>query len=305
MTPSNYKIERVAFGLILCIALLMSFQPIVRLHGPNGSQVSNAFNVRAGLTQLQSTLRLVGTITSSPDSDASLVSLTGTPATPKPLAMPFSLRMAPQVQWLVFAALAFCLLALGDLLFFQKAAAMLSFAGGCFAAVAVLHVTLMGSDLQSWTEMLTSIASLHYLRDPGLAGRMLMANSFLVSPGLGLYALTTCLFSVPALSSTRAVPRFRSVLRRDPRMSLSQPIFIRPVNSKYPAETCTSLDLSRSGLRLESSLNHHYVGMEVYLTRNVREGRPANPEEHGSVVRVEKMENGKCRIAIRIIPEAS
>jgi hypothetical protein len=45
--------------------------------------------------------------------------------------------------------------------------------------------------------------------------------------------------------------------------------------------------------------------MEVYLTRDVREGGPANPEEHGSVVRVEKMENGKCRFAVRIIPEVN
>jgi hypothetical protein len=43
--------------------------------------------------------------------------------------------------------------------------------------------------------------------------------------------------------------------------------------------------------------------MEVYLTRNDRSGGLANPEEHGSVVRVEKMENGRYRIAMRIISE--
>jgi hypothetical protein len=51
-------------------------------------------------------------------------------------------------------------------------------------------------------------------------------------------------------------------------------------------------------------LNHYYAGMELYLTRNAGAGGPASPEEHGSIVRVEKMQNGWCRIAIRIIPEA-
>ena len=64
-----------------------------------------------------------------------------------------------------------------------------------------------------------------------------------------------------------------------------------------------SLDLSESGLYLESPLNHYYVGMEVFLTRNVPASGPVNLDEHGYVVRVEKMENGRRRIAIRMISE--
>ncbi len=300
MTSSDSKVERVAFGLILCIALLMFFQPLVRLHGPNGSQVSDAFNVRSELSQLQSNLRVMAT-NRSPDSGASLVSAAGAPAAAKPLAMPFSLRMASLVHWFVFAALGFCLLALLDHFFFQKAVAIISLLGGCAGAIAVLHVMLMGSDLQSWTEVLMNTALINSPHDSGSGEVIMMANSFLVSPGFGLYVLTTCLLLVPFLSSTRAVPRLKSVVRHERRVSLSQPICIRPVNSRYPEENCTSLDVSKGGLLLESSLNHYYAGMEVYLTRNVRAGDPANPEEHGSVVRVEKMQNGRCRIAIRII----
>ena len=116
--------------------------------------------------------------------------------------------------------------------------------------------------------------------------------------------LTACLVSVPFLSSTQAFPRLRSVVRHERRVRVSQPIRLRPVNSRYPEENCTSLDVSESGLFLNTALNHYYVGMEVYLTRNVGAGGAANPEEHGSVVRVIKVQSGGCRVAIRIIPEA-
>lgn len=287
MRSSDYKVERVGFALILGIALFMFFQPLVSVHGPNGSQVANAVNVRSELSQLQSNLRAMMTVRYSTDT----------------MAIPFSLRMASLVSWLVFVALGFCLLALIDHFFFRKAVAIFSFVGGCAGAIAVLHVMLMGSDLLSWTEVLMNAAVFNSPKDPGAV--IMMANSFLVSPGFGLYVLTACLFSVPFLSFTRGVPRVRSVVRRERRVKLSMPVWLRPINSRYPEETCTSVDVAKSGLLLRSSLNHYYVGMEVYLTRNVRAGGPADPEEHGSVVRVETMQNGSCRIAIRIIPEVS
>jgi len=215
--------------------------------------------------------------------------------------MPFSLRMSSLVHWYIFAALGFCLLALLANFFFKRVLVIFSFLGGCAAAMAVLHVKLMGSDLQSWTEVSMNTALVNSPRDP--CGVIMMANSFLVNPGSALYLLTTCLFLVAFLSSTNAVPRLKSVVRTERRVSLSQPVFLRPVNSRFPEENCMSLDVSQSGLLLETSLSHHYVGMEVYLTRNARAGDPANSEEHGSVVRVEKMQNGKSRIGIHIIPE--
>jgi hypothetical protein len=301
MRSSSHKIERIGFGLILCIAVLMVFEPLVRLHGPNGAQVSDAFDLRSGLTQLQSNLRAIASTKSSAVSGASVSPVRETPATAGPLAMPFSLRMASLIPWFVFAALAFSSLALVDLLSFQKAVAMFSLAGGLLGAIAVLHVMLMGSDLRSWTEMLMNTALINSAEDP--SGLIMMASSFLVSPGFGLYVLTTCLFLVPFLSFTRAEPRLRSIVRHERRVALSEPICLRPVNSRYPQENCESVEVSKGGLLLESPFDHYYAGMEVYLTRNVHAGGPANPEAHGSVVRVEKMQDGRSRIAIRIIPE--
>jgi hypothetical protein len=303
MAFPDYKVERTAFGLFLCLALVMAFGPLVRLHDPNGARVSNAFDLRPGITQLQSELRIVASIKPSPDSGTSVSPVSATPATPQPLAMPFSLRAASIVPWCVFASLVFCLLALVDVLFFQKGVVPLSLAGGCFGAFAVLHVLLMGSDVQSWTEWVMSRPELSSPAEAAFV-RILMASSFVISPGIGLYVLTTCLLLVPFLSFTRAVPRFRSVLRRDPRVRSSQSIHIRPVNSRYPEETCTSLDLSRSGLYLESSSKHYYVGMEVYLTRSDPAGSPGSPDEHGYVARVETVNNGVCRFAIHIISKA-
>ncbi len=120
MTFSNYKAERIGFGLLLFIALLMAFGPLVRLHDPNGPRVSNAFDIRAGLAQWQSELPNGAPAKSSPDTGASVSPVTATTATPGPLAMPFSLRWASMVPWFVFAALEFSLLALLDLLFFRK-----------------------------------------------------------------------------------------------------------------------------------------------------------------------------------------
>ncbi|PYT81196.1 MAG: hypothetical protein DMG40_10055 [Acidobacteria bacterium] len=300
MTFSDYKLERVGFGLILCIALLMFFQPLVRLHGHNGSQSINAINVRYELSQLQSNLRVLATINYPSDSGASLVSEAGAPVAAKPVPIPFSLRAASLVQWFVFGALGFCLLALFGHFFFKKAVAILSLVGGCAGAIAVLHVMLMGSDLRSWTEILVNTALLSP-EDP--SGAIRMASAFLVSPAFGLYALTACLFLVPILSFSRAIPRVRSVARGEQRISRSQPISLRPVNSRYPEENCRSLNVSEGGLLLETSLNHYYVGMEIYLTRNAHAAGPANAEEHGSVVRVQKTQKGGCRIAIRIIPD--
>jgi len=301
MAFSNYKVERTAFGLLLCIALLMAFAPLIRFHDPNGARVSDAFYLRLGLAQLQSELRIVSPIKSYVYSGASASTVT---ATPGPLPMPFSLRAASIVPWCVFGALAFSLLALLDLLFIRRAFGWLSLAGGCLGMVAVLQVLLMGSDVESWTEASMSITELSSPGDSALATWNLIANSFLISPGIGLYVLTTCLLLVPLLSFTRAVPRLSAVIRSDTRVRASQAIHIRPVNSQYPQETCTSLDLSRSGLYLETSSSHYYVGMEVYLTRNVPAGGPANDDEHGYVVRVEKMGNAGCRFAIHIISKA-
>jgi hypothetical protein len=304
MSVSIYKVERIGFGLLLVIALLMAFEPLARLHDPNGSRTSDAFDLPSGIRQLQSELRIVAPIKSSLYSDAGVSPATATPATPGPSPLPFSIQTAAIIPWCVFAALVFSLLALVDFLFVRKWFELLSLIGGFSSAIALLYVVVLSSDLLAWTDALMNINELSSPGDPTLSGRILMANSFMISPGIGLYVLTACMLLVPFLSITHTIPRVRAVIRSARRIRISQPIHIRPVNSQFAAETCTSLDISRSGLYLESPSNHYYVGMEVYLTRNVPAGAPPNDDEHGYVVRVEKMGNAGCRFAIHVISGA-
>jgi hypothetical protein len=303
MTFSNYVVERVGLGLILCVALLMAFAPLVRIHDPNGARVSDALDLPSGIKQLQSELRIAAPIKSALYSGPASTPVQTTAATPGPMPVPFSIRTASIVPWFVFGAMAFTFLALLDLLFVQKGVALLSVVGGILAASALMHVQILSSDVQAWTDAMMSITELSSPSDAALGARVLMANSFLISPGTGLYMMSICLLLVPLLSITRAIPRLRDVIRSDARVRTSQKIHVRPINSQYPEETCASLDLSRSGLYLESPLNHYYVGMEVYLTRNVPAGAPPNDDEHGYVVRVEKGKNPGCRFAIHVIPK--
>jgi hypothetical protein len=298
---SNYKTERIVYSVLLLLALLMAIEPLVRLHDPSGSRVSDAFDLPSGIRQLQSELRIVAPIKASLYSGPSASPVTGAPATPAPLPMPFSIETSSIVPWCVFAALVFAFLALVDLLFLRRWFELLSLFGGFAAVIALTHVLVLSSDLLSWTDTLASINELNSPSDSALAARVLMTKSFLISPGIGLYVLTACLLLVPFLSITRTLPRVTAVIRRARRIRISQPIHVRPINPKYSAETCMSLDLSASGLYLESPLNHYYVGMEVFLTRNVPASGTVNLDEHGYVVRVEKQAKGGCRFAIHVI----
>lgn len=69
---SSYKIERMGFGLLLCFALLMAFEPLVRLHDPNGARIGDALDLRAGIAQTQSELRILAPAKPSPNGGASV-----------------------------------------------------------------------------------------------------------------------------------------------------------------------------------------------------------------------------------------
>ena len=301
MLFSHNRTERIIYAGLLCIALLMAIEPLVKIHDPNGSRVRDAFDLDKGISQLESELRIVAPIKSAVYSGPAVSTGVAPPAAPGLLPIPFSIRMAPIVPWCVLAALVFGFLALLDLLFLKRWYEVLSLFGGFASAIALIQVLILGSDLLAWTDTLMSINELSTPSDSAMGERILMANSFLVSPGIGLYVLATFLLLVPFLSITRTIPRVAGVIRSARRIRTSQPIHIRPINSQYSAETCMSLDLSQTGLYLESPSNHYYAGMELYLTRNQREGTPANPEEHGYVVRVEKKDKGGCRFAIHVI----
>jgi hypothetical protein len=89
--------------------------------------------------------------------------------------------------------------------------------------------------------------------------------------------------------------------RLTPRENLSEPVLIRPCDSQYPEEICTSVNVSRSGLYLVTSTEHYFVGMNVIVALNFGPDDPMHREQIGDVVRVDRLEDGKWGVAIRIL----
>jgi hypothetical protein len=89
--------------------------------------------------------------------------------------------------------------------------------------------------------------------------------------------------------------------RLTPRENLSEPVRVRPCDSQYPEEICTSVNVSRNGLFLVTSNDYYFVGMNVILTLNFGADDPMHREQIGDVVRVEKLDEDKWGVAIRIL----
>jgi hypothetical protein len=301
MAVSKNILERVGIGLALCVGLLMFLSPLVILHGAfAGDESVNGLHVGPRLAELRSGLEAASTGMSPLRGGSGMES----PSSSKPFDVPLSLTMASLVPIAIFAAFVFAVLALLDLLFIRKATGTFAFVGGCFGVLAIVHLMLMNSGLRTWTAEMIGSQQLGPNEDPFVAMRILMAHSFQLTPGPGLHVLTACLFLAAALSYSRAIPRMERVVRRSPRVETSQTIHVRPLDPALPEETCTSLNVSKFGLYLETAAMHYYSGMEVRLTRNPDAGSTAGHEERGSVVRIDKLADGKRGVAIRIITPA-
>ena len=82
------------------------------------------------------------------------------------------------------------------------------------------------------------------------------------------------------------------------RVDQSQTVRIRPAESQYAEEIRTTLNVSWDGLYFATSVGHYSCGMIVYVTRNFRSNTPANREEKGTVVRVDKLKQGRWGVAV-------
>jgi hypothetical protein len=61
-------------------------------------------------------------------------------------------------------------------------------------------------------------------------------------------------------------------------------------------------NVSRTGLYMETSAGHYYAGMNVSVTRNFQPEDRMHREETGTVTRVERLNDGRWGVAIRILP---
>jgi len=88
--------------------------------------------------------------------------------------------------------------------------------------------------------------------------------------------------------------------RRQPRTNLSQVVSIRPAHSRLPPDVCTTLNVSQDGVYLATLAGHYAPGATVYLTSDFQSGSPMTSAMAGVVVRVQKLEDSKWGVAIRI-----
>jgi hypothetical protein len=84
----------------------------------------------------------------------------------------------------------------------------------------------------------------------------------------------------------------------------SQTVRIRPVESQYTEEIRPTLNVTWDGLYFATSIGHYFSGMVVYVTRGFQSSDPANREKLGTVVRVDKMKEGRWGIAVHLAREA-
>jgi hypothetical protein len=88
---------------------------------------------------------------------------------------------------------------------------------------------------------------------------------------------------------------------RAPRENVSESVLICPCDPEYTEEVCTTLNVSRTGLYFATSMDHYFPGMNVIVTLNFHSDNPMRQEYIADVVRLERLEDHKWGVAIRIL----
>jgi hypothetical protein len=85
------------------------------------------------------------------------------------------------------------------------------------------------------------------------------------------------------------------------RENLSESVLICPCDPEYPKEVCTTLNLARNGLYISTTAEHYFPGMNVIVTFNFGSDNSMQQEYIGDVVRLERLEDHKWGVALRIL----
>jgi hypothetical protein len=89
------------------------------------------------------------------------------------------------------------------------------------------------------------------------------------------------------------------------RKSQSRTVRIRPAESQYAEEIRTTLNVSWDGFYFATSIGHYFSGMIVYVTRDFRSNDPTNREDQGTVMRVDKLREGRWGVAVHLAQNGS
>jgi hypothetical protein len=206
-------IERGSMGVCCVLTLLLFFFPLLALRVPMADeQQVSGYDVFSKVNGLRENLK--STDLPSTDKERLSVPQTDNPRVPSPPSPP-DLPLSVEMSWLIPIAIGVAFLsaivALIGAFLSTNVARLACAIGACSSALAILHITVMNSDLHSWfaNSMKAQQADLKDNPFGGFAEGLsnLIANAFQLKPGWGLYAVLILLGMAAALGFSRILSR--------------------------------------------------------------------------------------------------
>ena len=97
-----------------------------------------------------------------------------------------------------------------------------------------------------------------------------------------------------------ATPPIQST-RSERRLKIAQPIRVRAEDVSDTVQVGETLNMARNGLYVLCPQNPFHIGMHVHLILGYRAGDPVQHEWVGEILRIERREDAKWGIALRIL----
>lgn len=225
--------EQLVVGLLLVVALLTFFFPLMTLQIPLlGNQSVSGYDIFTKTRQFRQQLTSIPKGLGKSDSKSTQRS---TPSTDSnEIALPISVQSAAFVPLEVTVAFACALLTLPGCFprLHPAHVRVMSSVGSIAAVTAILHLTIINSDLHEWFQQSMQTGSGSPSENP-FAGLMqqlgnLVVNTFQVKAGAGLYVLAVTLVLVAFLSYSRLL------------VQMAEPIHDGPASPRLPSATVVS-----------------------------------------------------------------
>ncbi len=90
--------------------------------------------------------------------------------------------------------------------------------------------------------------------------------------------------------------------RKSRRAKISRPMLASPTDPQYKnkEEVQSSVNASRNGLYFTTRAGHYHVGMHLNITLGYAPNDPCNSPSLGEVVRVDRLDDGRFGVAVKI-----
>src|SRR5579862_2919029 len=85
------------------------------------------------------------------------------------------------------------------------------------------------------------------------------------------------------------------------RTKVARKLLVRPCDPHYSEEIQPTANLCRGGLYFITASKHYYVGMRLEVISGYVPNDPCNSKSLGEIVRIDKLEDGRLGIAVRVL----